>query len=265
MPPEQARGEIDRLDQRCDVFALGAILCEILTGRPPYLADERALAKAVAGELDEARARLRASGCDAELVLLAERCLARDPAGRPASAQDVAGEVTAYLTSVEERARQAQMSAHAARVKAEQERRSRRLTVALAASILIGLGVSLWFLQRAKQQHRAAETAREESDEVTRFLSDMLTAGNPQVAGHDVTVRQILDQAAKQCSPIGRWFRRGSRGPSRRPMSRSASTLSPSLICRRRFASRNQPVAATIRARWRSLPSSATFAFARVG
>src|SRR5262249_15694955 len=35
MPPEQARGEVDRLDERSDVFSLGAILCVILTGRPP--------------------------------------------------------------------------------------------------------------------------------------------------------------------------------------------------------------------------------------
>ena len=32
MPPEQARGETDRIDERADVFALGSILCEVLTG-----------------------------------------------------------------------------------------------------------------------------------------------------------------------------------------------------------------------------------------
>src|SRR5207237_9868467 len=36
MPPEQARGEVESLDRRCDVFGLGAILCEVLTGQPPY-------------------------------------------------------------------------------------------------------------------------------------------------------------------------------------------------------------------------------------
>ncbi|MER3416702.1 MAG: hypothetical protein C4297_10895 [Gemmataceae bacterium] len=36
MPPEQAAGQVHRVDPRSDVFALGAILCEILTGYPPY-------------------------------------------------------------------------------------------------------------------------------------------------------------------------------------------------------------------------------------
>src|SRR5262249_3609454 len=36
MPPEQAQGDAARVDRRADVFALGAILCEVLTGKPPY-------------------------------------------------------------------------------------------------------------------------------------------------------------------------------------------------------------------------------------
>ena len=36
MPPEQAGGEIDKIDERADVFGLGAMLCVILTGQPPY-------------------------------------------------------------------------------------------------------------------------------------------------------------------------------------------------------------------------------------
>ncbi len=60
MPPEQARGQIEALDERCDVFGLGAILCVILTGEPPYRGDRlTSLQRAPAGR---SVGRARAAG-----------------------------------------------------------------------------------------------------------------------------------------------------------------------------------------------------------
>jgi serine/threonine-protein kinase len=161
MAPEQARGEVELIDERSDVFGLGAILCEILTGQPPYAGKKAEVQrKAQTASLDDAYARLDGCGADAELIGLAKRCLAVEPWDRPRDAGQVTEAVTAYQQSVAERLHQAELAhaaeaaraeeAHAtaaeAEAKARAERQSRRLTVALAASLLLAgvLGAAGW-------------------------------------------------------------------------------------------------------------------------
>ncbi len=78
MAPQQARGEIDRIDERVDVFALGSMLCEVLTGEPAFLGRSAVeiQRRAALGDTADALARLHAGGTDAELVALARSCLA---------------------------------------------------------------------------------------------------------------------------------------------------------------------------------------------
>src|SRR5439155_17150566 len=98
MPPEQARGESALIGPQADVFALGAMLCEILTGRPPYAGGtvDEIWRRAADGDVGEAFARLDACGCDEALRGLARRCLSADRGQRPADAGAAARELTGY-------------------------------------------------------------------------------------------------------------------------------------------------------------------------
>jgi len=90
MAPEQARGEIDRIDERTDVFALGAILYQILTGRAPY--EGKTVADIVAKARDAAFAPVASIERKAPpvLVALASRAMARAPEDRFQSAVELA-------------------------------------------------------------------------------------------------------------------------------------------------------------------------------
>lgn len=106
--PEQARGEIDRIDKRSDVFSLGAILCEILTGKPPYVAPTvKTLRKqASTANLSEAFSWLDQCGAPPILINLAKHCLSPDPSNRPSDASEIVTAITAYLDSGQLRAEQ---------------------------------------------------------------------------------------------------------------------------------------------------------------
>lgn len=108
LAPEQARGETEAIDRRSDVFGLGCILCEILTGEPPFRSDAPADAwrRAATGDIAEALSRLKSSGGPEPVVRLARRCLAADRAARPADAGAVVDELVAYLESGQRRAEQ---------------------------------------------------------------------------------------------------------------------------------------------------------------
>jgi tetratricopeptide (TPR) repeat protein len=166
MSPEQAGGEVDRLDERTDVFGLGAILCVILTGQPPYVGKsvEEVRLMAIRGTLADAHARLDQCGADPKAVELCRQCLAADRDSRPRDAAALAGALAGYLTGVEERGRRAEVELAAAETKAAEQRKRRRVQLALAATLLVILGLvgfGLWWQERAVATAAADRTARE--------------------------------------------------------------------------------------------------------
>ncbi|MHC4451287.1 MAG: tetratricopeptide repeat protein, partial [Planctomycetota bacterium] len=167
MPPEQALGHIDELDEQTDVFALGAILCEILTGAPAYTGSSKdLLVLASQARLDDAYSRLANCGADAAIVSICKKALAPLRDQRFADGGELAGEISSYLTAAEERARQAEVDAIAEqgrledeRARARWERRAKYRVRTLAAVVLLAvlLGGGLWFQENAREQARVAD------------------------------------------------------------------------------------------------------------
>jgi len=186
MAPEQARGDIERLDERCDVFALGSILCEVLTGEPAYTGPSSAEIQRLAARADTADALARLDGCgaEAELIALAKDCLAVEPEDRPHDAGLVAGRMTAYLTGVQARVQEAERERAVAVARAFEERRRRKLQLGLAASVLaftiLGGMSTMYYLQ---QRHARA-------------------AAIDRIVGQAVTLR---DQALAHADDLARW------------------------------------------------------------
>ena len=229
MPPEQARGDVEAMDERSDVFALGAILCEILTGQPPYVGESDLLiGMAAMAELEDAHARLAACAGEPEMVELTTRCLMPAPAARPKSAEVVAKAVHDHLAAVESRVHEARVEAAEAKVRATALKRTQTLGIGLTAVIAAGLLVSLWFWRAADtaatnegiardqavasakaaranerlavEQTEVAERELSRTVEIKRLITEMLESVTPEQAkGADLTLlRGIIDTASKR-------------------------------------------------------------------
>jgi WD40 repeat protein/serine/threonine protein kinase len=189
MPPEQACGEVDRLDERTDVFSLGATLCEILTGEPPYRAPspEKRWEQAKTADSADAFARLNACGADAELVLLTKRSLSRLKGDRPSNAAAVAEAVTAYQSSVQERLHRAELERTAAQVRAKESRKRRRVAVALGSLVVLVLIVGI---AATLSQYQHVVEQRDDLDKEIGLKKIALTEARENLYGAHMSILQ---------------------------------------------------------------------------
>ncbi len=215
MSPEQALAKRVVIDQRCDIYSLGATLYELLALRPVFSgSDRQALLKQIAFE-DPVKLRKIDRAIPADLETIIHKSLAKNPDERYTTAEEFASDLQAFI---DHRPITARPPTPLQRL-GKWSRRNRGLVAAgavAAAICLVLLVVSNIMIagqkalaveaadservqrQNAESERDAAQRARDQAEDVTQFLVEAFRSPDPDKDGRTVTVVEVLDRAVAE-------------------------------------------------------------------
>ncbi len=205
MSPEQVAGDPAAVGKASDVYALGVLLFEVLSGRRPLDLAGRTIPEAVRIVTDEEPTRLGALDrtLRGDLDTIVARCLEKDPARRYASAGDLAEDLRRHLAHRPIAARPPSTLYQLGKF----ARRNRPLVAGVCTAfvaLVAATALSLWMALEARsardemsRQLHAAQVENARSTESFAFLTRLLAAADPRVSqGRETTVRDVLNAAA---------------------------------------------------------------------
>jgi len=176
--PEQAEGPAAKLTPAADIYSLGAVFFELLTGQTPFVGDNAFAVMKQSAEAPAPGVRTLAPHVDRDLEIVCARCLEREPADRYQSAASLADDLQNWLDDEPIAARPPGAWLRTRRW----VRRNRKLAVSLAALSLLGVGSLLWHVRAQRIQAAMQENVLAmHSVAVLPFL-DLDTVGGDQIA-----------------------------------------------------------------------------------
>jgi tetratricopeptide (TPR) repeat protein len=191
MPPEQSRGEFEQMSVRSDVYALGAIGYELLTGRLPVPTD-RPLAEVLTAieTMDPVRPSALRRGLDRDIDALLLKALEKAPQRRYATAAEFAADIRRYLAHEPIAARRIGPAGRLMRW----AQRNRAVAAVSAVSLVVLAAVTGVSIAQITAERDKAVARGEHAQRVMAAMQDMLAAGDPaRTPGADVTLRQQFD------------------------------------------------------------------------
>ena len=166
--PEQAAGPSVDVRPTADVYSLGAILFDLLTGRPPFLGEHALAVIKQAADSNAPKLRSLVRGADRDLETICDRCLEREPSARYRSAGDLAEDLERWLEG-------RPIIARPVLPPVKLWRWSKRNPV-IAASLLATIAIGALAIVRQIETGELAQTVRDE-----------------QLAAHSIAVLPFLD------------------------------------------------------------------------
>ena len=205
MSPERLHGSAAPIDTRADVYSLGVVAYQTISGRMHLNLRGVAIAEVIRRIRDDAPQPLtsRDKPADIDLQAVVRKALERDPADRYASAAALADDLRRYLAGEPVTARPPTLWRHARSF----VRRHRVATAAVAAVVIVSIAAAITSTTFAIAAHRARRAAQSESDKRTAvndfLLGEMFDWGDPEyAAGRHVTVLEVIDRAAERIESI---------------------------------------------------------------
>jgi eukaryotic-like serine/threonine-protein kinase len=202
MAPEQAAGKVKEVGPLADVYALGALLYEMLTGKPPFLAESpMATVQQVTSQDPEPPSRC-CPGVPRDLETICLKCLAKDPRQRYASAEALAEDLRRFLADESIQARPATRTERLRKwVRRRPAWAAVVLMTSLAALALVAGGLWHGVRLRAERDRTAVnyERAERNFDRARGAVDQMLTEVSEEVLAEEPHMEQkrraLLDKA----------------------------------------------------------------------